>query len=89
VTVKLSKEEINEWLHNQILTVIFDKVSSGTEREMRCTLLPEFLPLRLVTENTNNAKYDNPDIVRVYDLDKHAWRSFRIDRVKDIKENVQ
>lgn len=81
----LNKSEINEWLHNEILTVTFTKVSDGTQREMRCTLLQEFLPLEV--KNTTRIKPENPDVVAVYDLDNHGWRSFRIDSIIEVKEN--
>lgn len=80
----ISKQELNEWLHNQILTVTFKKVSDNSERVMVCTLLSEFLPEKW--QEGHVIRIDDPNLMKVYDLDKHAWRSFKLDRVIEIKE---
>ena len=43
------KYELKEILSNSVSTVVFTKID-GTEREMKCTLLPEYLPTQPVVE---------------------------------------
>lgn len=84
--MQVNKEEIDEWLHNEILTITFIKVSDNTERQMICTLLPKYLPERF--SEPIIVKSDNPNLMKVFDLDNNAWRSFRIDRIIEIKEGI-
>lgn len=81
----ITKQELNEWLHNDILTITFNKMKDNSERVMICTLQSEFLPLMRKEEQIR--KPDDPDLMRVYDLEKHGWRSFRINTITEIKEN--
>ena len=79
----ITKEELKEQLKNNIGTIKFRKMDQSI-REMSCTLSSELLP---VMENTKEytpkikTKTDNPNNVRVWDLDKQAWRAFRLDSV--------
>jgi hypothetical protein len=71
-----------EQLRNSVLTVTFEKVD-GTERVMRCTLLPQYLPEEfkskapMLTETT-------PTTISVWDLEASGWRSFRVDNVRSV-----
>jgi hypothetical protein len=64
------------------ITVSFTK-KDGTDREMLCTLAESLIPSdkRPKTENT---KFSD-DALRVFDLDKQEWRSFRWDSIKTVK----
>lgn len=82
------KYELKEMMQNSVTTVVFTKVD-GTEREMNCTLLAEYLPeqpvadkQQLLTENLTKA--ENPNTLSVWDLDNNGWRSFRVDSVKSV-----
>jgi hypothetical protein len=83
----IEKYELKEMLQNSVSTVVFTKVD-GTEREMNCTLLSEYLPepvadkQQLLTENLT--RRENPNTISVWDLDNNGWRSFRVDSVKSI-----
>lgn len=78
----LVKEDLQKGIYN----VKFEKVD-GTIRDMRCTLLPEYLPA--IVENTEDepkkVRTQSPNVIAVWDLDKSAWRSFRIDTVKEFE----
>lgn len=74
------REAIRQILVNGIAFVRFQKVD-GTIREMKCTLSPELLPDTPRTDAETISV--NPDILRVYDMEKEDWRSFRVDSVKD------
>ena len=84
-------------MQQQPITVTFVK-ADGTDREMRCTLNHALIPPtpaptvtsrvdRLVVESTkprSTPKEPDPAVVKVYDLEAAAWRSFRMDRLKKI-----
>lgn len=84
----LDKYELKEVLQNSVSTVVFTKVD-GTERALKCTLLPEYVPTKPVAEGQqllteSLPKTENPNTLAVWDLDNSAWRSFRVDSVKSI-----
>lgn len=87
----LQKYELKEMLQNSVTTVVFTKVD-GTEREMNCTLLAEYLPnqetdkQQLLTENATRT--ENPNTISVWDLDNNGWRSFRIDSIKSVAKKT-
>ena len=81
----MNKHELKEVLQNGVVTVVFTKVD-GSERTMKCTLLPEYMPAvaqgqQLLNENS---KPENPNVLSVWDLDNGGWRSFRVDSVKTL-----
>ena len=81
------REIMRTWLHgllvSQTITVDFTK-ADGTARTMQCTLRPDQLPVVPIVEGKKTAV---PDLhsLRVFDVEKQAWRSFRFDRIQDIK----
>ena len=82
------KYELKEILSNTVSTVVFTKID-GTEREMKCTLLPEYLPTKPVVEGQqllteSLPKAENLSTLAVWDLEINGWRSFRIDSVKSV-----
>ena len=76
-------EQVNltELLRTGIVEVKFTKVD-GTERVMRCTLQPQYLPESIEKEGV---KVRNPDVQSVWDIDNAGWRSFRFDSVSGFK----
>ncbi len=80
----MNKHELKEMLVNGVVTVTFVKVD-GTERTMKCTLMPEYVPAtvaqgqQLLTESLPKA--ENPNTISVWDIESQGWRSFRIDSV--------
>jgi hypothetical protein len=82
------KYELKEILSNTVSTVVFTKVD-GTEREMKCTLLPEYLPQKPVVEGQQLLtealpRKENPDTLAVWDMERNGWRSFRTDSVQAV-----
>lgn len=79
-----TKHELREMMHNGVRTVVFVK-ADGSERTMRATLLPEYVNngKTLLQEETIK-RPENPNVLAVWDMDNNAWRSFRIDSVKEI-----
>ena len=67
-------------LQKNVMSVVFTKVN-GEERKMICTL-SEYIVPETTSEST---KKENLEVLAVWDIDKDAWRSFRLDSIKDLK----
>jgi hypothetical protein len=79
-------EDLKNKLLEGIITVCFTKVN-GDLRKMRCTTNKNMVPEVPVSESPEVERKErkiNPDIQRVWDLDKEAWRSFRLDSVVEV-----
>jgi hypothetical protein len=74
---KKREELIKRLRNNATTTVTFTKVD-GTKRVMNCTLMEGYVP---IMESISERK-ENKDVVVAYDLDKGAWRSFRVDSIQ-------
>ena len=86
----IMRDWIRSLLQKGAVTVTFTK-ADGTDREMRCTLNPEQLPLVPVTgpvdgivKESKQRKQPDEHSLRVFDLEKEEWRSFRFDRLKKV-----
>ena len=94
------KLQIREWvrglLTNSEIMVTFTK-ADGTDRDMRCTLDHSRIPVSvakpvsttapvdgIVRESRNPKKEPDPHSIRVFDLEKQEWSSFRFDRLKRV-----
>ena len=90
------KEQIREWvrglLQNSEVTVTFTK-ADGTDRDMLCTLDGSRIPVSpvkpvpvdgIVRESKKPKKAPDPHSIRVFDLEKQEWRSFRFERLKKV-----
>lgn len=86
--MKLNKEQMVEMITNtlkqHVCKVTFTKVN-GELREMTCTLKADIVPAyerkTPVKEDTEKVR----DTISVWDLDKKAWRSFRLDNIQGIQ----
>ena len=91
-----NKAIIRDWikslLQKQPITVTFTK-ADGTDREMLCTLDQLRIPAPLVAPAHNSdgtvkeskqRKQPDEHSIRVFDLEKKEWRSFRFDRLKKV-----
>lgn len=93
-----NKAIIRDWVRSLLqkgpATVTFTK-ADGTDREMLCTLSLEQLPpppnmpamVDTVMESQGRKKPDEHSI-RVFDLDKQEWRSFRFERLRKISAEI-
>ena len=75
----MKRETLIKNLKTNVMQITFNKVC-GEERVMHCTLHESKLP-----ETSNNKKI-NDEVLPVWDVDIGAWRSFRLDSVKDVKK---
>ena len=94
-----NKSIIRDWVRSLLqkgpVTVTFVK-ADGTEREMLCTLDPGRLPEPnmpvgpvdgIVKESKERKKPDEHSL-RVFDLDKNEWRSFRFERLRKVSAEI-
>jgi len=94
------KEQIRTWVRglliNSEVTVTFTK-ADGTDREMLCTLDHSRIPFKPLAPTTSTAPVDgivreskkpqkapDPHSLRVFDIEKQEWRSFRFERLKKV-----
>ena len=94
------KEQIRSWvkglLTNSEINITFTK-ADGTDRDMLCTLDHSRIPVSvakpvsttapvdgIVRESRRPKKEPDPHSIRVYDLEKQEWRSFRFERLKKV-----
>jgi hypothetical protein len=80
--VNYSKQKIVEQARSGIINVRFTKVN-GDERNMKCTLLSEYLPNQTEKDFT---EVDSKDYLAVWDLEVNGWRSFRIESVSEVSQ---
>jgi hypothetical protein len=76
---EFTPENVNKLLSEGIITVTFGKMD-GTERVMRCTLNPNYIPLDKMPK-TNKDKDPGSNTIPVWDMDVEGWRSFRVDSI--------
>lgn len=80
------RKNFKEWLQGVMRTEIVNltfRKTDGTLRNMKCTLLPKFLPE--ATASDKPKRKVSEDTLAVFDLEKNEWRSFRYDSVTEIK----
>ena len=71
-----TKADLKLLLTKHILSVNFTK-TDGTSRKMICTLREDLVQLR--EKKTTRTKKVNEDVLSVWDVEKDAFRSFRLD----------
>ena len=83
-----SKEELIKLLKSKVVTIKFRKKDDSI-RKMVCTLSEDYLPEpEDITEGPEKKKKkENPNTLPVWDLEKLAWRSFRVDSVVEYEPN--
>ncbi len=77
-------EKLIEFLSEGEVTVDFTKID-GAPRTMNCTTSEEIIPVQNIVKESSKKK--NDEVAVVWDLDKSAWRSFRLDSVNAFKYN--
>ena len=69
--------EIIKRLLSGIWVVMFRKVSDDSLREMKCSLMEDYVGKK----NQKTSKNKSKEVLPVWDIDSKGWRSFRFDRV--------
>ncbi len=86
-----TKEDLEKILREELVEVTFLKLD-GDKRVMTCTLMDSIKP---VVENKESSKTrkTSDKTCSVWDINAKGWRSFRYDRVQEVKikspEDVQ
>ena len=86
-TTESFKTKLKESLQSNEVGVTFTK-RDGTERRMQCTLSASRIPgeqLPQGTGDTSSTETLSKEAIKVFDLEKQAWRSFRYDSIKAVK----
>jgi len=74
----ITKNDLKQLLSKRILQVKFNK-KDGTERIMCCSLREDIAPV--YEKKTERVKKANEEVLAVWDLDKQAYRSFKLNSV--------
>jgi len=71
----MTRDEMISELQKRDCRVIFKKID-GDERDMTCTLVENVLP-----EMKGSDRQKNDAVIRAFDINKQAFRSFRVENV--------
>ena len=74
-------ETLEDLLTTTVVTVDFTKVSDWSVRTMFCTKNFELIPESDYPKQEALPTAKNDEIIKVYDMETKAWRSFRKDSV--------
>lgn len=81
-TTNEGRQWLVDMLKNDEATITFTK-TNGEQRTMHCTLKESIVvPYEKKTERTKN---HSDEVIAVWDLEKDAWRSFRLDSITEVK----
>lgn len=75
----MNRNEMIEMLRDQVCVVKFTKVN-GESREMACTLNENAIPDTMKPKASPTAWPE--EVIRVFDVNKSGWRSFKVDSVQ-------
>jgi hypothetical protein len=78
----ITKDNLQNLLKKNIVSINFTK-TNGEERTMQCTLREDVV--RPHVKKTERVKKINEDILSVWDIEKDAFRSFRLENLKKYK----
>ena len=81
---EITRDAVAAILSSEVANVTFTK-SDGSERVMKCTLIDEYIHSPELDLDRTSTRKVNEAVLPVWDIDKNAWRSFRIDSVKAIQ----
>lgn len=84
--IPYERDHVVSDLKENICEVFFTKVN-GEQRRMRCSLRPDLLPQNANLQYIDEVhqKPENLNVVAVWDLEKNAWRAFRLDSIEYIQ----
>ena len=72
---------LDDLLKDTVVTVKFTKVTDGSVRTMACTKNFALIPAAEYPKQDSLPAKVNEDILKVFDMEKCSWRSFRKDSV--------
>ena len=82
----ITRDGIISILKFDVVEVTFTK-ADGSERLMKCTLQKSIVPAATKTDPLSQKKVRevNEQVLPVWDIDKSAWRSFRVENVTNFR----
>lgn len=92
----IMRDWVRSLLQKQPITVTFIK-ADGTVRDMQCTLNYDFIPVDKapgqppvdgIVKESKQRKQPDEHSLRVFDVEKQEWRSFRFDRLQKITAEI-
>jgi hypothetical protein len=75
----MNRSEMIEMLRDRVCVVKFTKVD-GEVREMACTLNENAIPDTMKPKNATTSYSE--EVIKVFDVNKTGWRSFKVDSVQ-------
>lgn len=81
----IDRDWLLELLRQGEIEVTFTK-TDGTQRVMACTLKEGVVVPH--EKKTERVKEVNEDIIPVWDIEKQAWRSFKLSTVQAVNVNI-
>ena len=79
----MNENKLIDALYKGIVTIVFEKIDTSEIRTMPGTLNKD-----IHKQSTGVHKYNSPDVVLCYALDKKAWRDVRINTIKEWYEGM-
>lgn len=76
----ITKDKIKDLLKQNVVKISFTK-TDGADRTMLCTLKSDLLPV-VETKEVTKKKAENENVLSVWDIEKDAFRSFRLNALK-------
>ncbi len=76
-------DKLKELLKEGKVTVTFTK-KDGSHRVMVCTTNKDLVTYKTPDITNKSTRKENPNQIRVYDLEKNGWRSFNYDSVTNV-----
>ena len=80
----IDRNELRENLSKCIAEITFQK-ADGTIREMTCTLMEDYVVSPEKPTEPHVPRKQNDEVLAVWDMDKNARRSFRLDSLNNIR----
>ena len=78
----INKNELKQLLKKKTVEIKFKK-KDGSDRTMTCTLVSDVVPV--YEKKTERTRPENDNVLAVWDLDKEAFRSFKLDSIIEYK----
>lgn len=83
---KVSRDAVLKMLREGVVNIKFTK-KDGTIRDMKCTLLPVYIPEDMRPKGTGSVTNEN--ILRVYDIIEDDWRCFLVDNILSVEAIIE
>lgn len=90
VNRSIFRDWIRALLHVQSAKITFVK-ADGTQRDMLCTLNWQKIPQDKLPKSATvkeSVETNEPEALRVFDIELGEWRSFRYDRIRSIQATI-